>query len=308
MCKKSLNFLILILLIGLTFVGCDFKQQKEENNIASEVEFAYNLVDYDKTIKYDGSPISITFELYNKADAAEFGIMIYIGGCNQKFRTSEYADMQYIHKYSLQKKQQKSIVIEFTPQNVEIGEYELFVVSILNPSFTAEAPNYVFGYNHKITYASTKINISQKLQTNIEIYKDAQSFPITQGEINSYRNEDGSNQLDNYMDCVILNNGATEDRRIILNGNDLNIDFKLLGGDAAAYYLTIYINHKPVKINDNYDHALIYKEKAKSSTITFNYDIDNLDDNSVIYAIAIPVDRSTDDIYPIKSDSIVIVK
>lgn len=248
--KKTLNFITIVLLVILSFAGCDFEQRKTNSHIASEVEFSYNLVDFDKTIEYDGSPISLTFELYNKADDAEFGIMIFIGGNIQKFKTLEYSKNEYMHTYSLKQNHKKSINIEFFPQNVDAGKYDLYVIAILNPSFTAEAPNYIFGYNHKITYASTKINITMDLPSNLYTYTDSKSSQITQEEIDSYKNSDGSNQLDKFMDCIILNNGSKEDRKIMLGDGNLNIDFKLLGGDATSYYLTVFINHKPIKINN----------------------------------------------------------
>lgn len=306
--KKTLNFITIVSLVILIFTGCDSEQSKTNGHITSEVEFSYNLVDFDKTIEYNGSPISLTFELYNKADDAEFGIMIFIGGTIQKFKTLEYSKNEYMHTYSLKQNNKKSIDIELLPQNVDAGKYDLYVIAILNPSFTAEAPNYIFGYNHKITYASTKINITMDLPSNVYTYTDSKSSQITQEEIDSYKNSDGSNQLDKFMDCIIVNNGAKEDRKIMLGDGNLNIDFKLLGGDAASYYLTIFINHKPIKINNKYNNALINLEKEKSSTVSFNYDFKDIADNSVIYAIAIPADMSTDTVYPIKSDSIMIIK
>lgn len=305
--KKIISTILFIIML-LTFSGCDIKDADKEGEVASEVEFAYNLIDYDKTIQYDGSPVTVAFEIYNKEDPSEFGIMVFIGGVIQEFTTSEYSENKYMQKYSVGHSQQKNIDIKLTPQNLEKGEYELFVVIILNPSYIAEAPNYVFGYNHKISFASTKIKINQDIKENTKTDLSAYSNKITSEEKNKYKNEDGSNQLDRYTDCVIFNNGIEENRKIKLNGSNLNVDFKLLGGDSAKYYLTVFINHEPVMINEINNNALLNVNKGMYANLNFNYNSDQMENNSVIYAIAIPAELSTDNVYPIKSDSIIILK
>lgn len=70
----------------------------------------------------------------------------------QEFMTNEYNENKYMQSYNIESKHQKSIQIILSPQNIEIGNYELVVIMLLNPSFMAKSPNYVFGYNHKISY------------------------------------------------------------------------------------------------------------------------------------------------------------
>ena len=192
-------------------------------------------------------------------------------------------------------------------QGLDIGEYDLTIIVMLNPNFMAKEPNYVFGYNHKISYAYTKIKINTvtDLKTKTGIVESA--FLISNEEKKKYINE-GINRLEQRAYNVILNNGEEENRKIILNKKDLDVEVKILGGSNATYRVTAFLNHEPILINDEYNDFLLNSSIDSYSILNLNYNYENIDNNSVFYIIAIPINEIQENAYPVKSDSIVVIK
>lgn len=307
--RKHISLFILFISILLIFslTGCTQNQDDGDQAAFPDIEFGYNLVDWDKTIQYEGEPIAFTFELNNNEYKAEFGLMVFIDGKIQKFTTTEYENPDYMHNYFLQSKECKAIQISLLPQNLKKGEYDLTVIMLLNPNFIAEEPNYVFGYNHKISYAYTRININTETTTSKTLTVE-DSFAISESEKNNYVNDDGSNRLEMRAYGVILNDGAEENRKIYLNNNDLNIDFKILGGDNAQYRITAFLNNKPILTNNEYNDSVLESSIDKYSLMNLKYSNKDLKETNVIYFIALPINETKETAYPIKTDSIVIVK
>lgn len=307
--NKFKTTLIMFICITLSFsaVGCNSEQVNTEKSTFPDIEFGYNLVDWEKTINFVGEPISLTFEINNNEGGAEFGLMVYIDGKIQKFVTADNDKLAYMHCCYLQTKQNKSIEISLCPQGLDIGEYDLTIIVMLNPNFMAKEPNYVFGYNHKISYAYTKIKINTvtDLKTKTGIVESA--FLISNEEKKKYINE-GINRLEQRAYNVILNNGEEENRKIILNKKDLDVEVKILGGSNATYRVTAFLNHEPILINDEYNDFLLNSSIDSYSILNLNYNYENIDNNSVFYIIAIPINEIEENAYPLKSDSIVVIK
>lgn len=119
--RKHISLFILFISILLIFslTGCTQNQDDGDQAAFPDIEFGYNLVDWDKTIQYEGEPIAFTFELNNNEYKAEFGLMVFIDGKIQKFTTTEYENPDYMHNYFLQSKECKAIQISLLPQNLK---------------------------------------------------------------------------------------------------------------------------------------------------------------------------------------------
>lgn len=304
---RSSLLVFVILIIFMFTTGCEFNKDKRNDESFPDVEFSYNLLNWDKTIIFEKSPITLTLDIANNEAAAEFGIMVFINGISQEFMTNEYNESKYMQSYNIESKQQKSIQIILTPQNIEIGNYELVVIMLLNPSFMAKSPNYVFGYNHKISYAYTNIEIKTDTNLNKNVMTIEKSNSIDEIEKNKYIDENG-NRLEARAHCIMLNDGEEENRKINLNGNNLSIVYKVLGGESAKYCVTTFINHEPILVNDKYDYVLLKSSIDTYSTFSCEYNNKKLQDKNVIYSIAIPVDNIKNNAFPIKSDSVIIIK
>lgn len=304
---SSSFFVLSVLIIFVFTTSCNFQKEKNNTENFPDVEFSYNLVDWDKTINYDGTPISLTLEIYNNEAYAEFGIMIFINGIIQEFTTNEHTECKYMQKYNFQSKQQKTIEISLSPQSVNIGEYELVVIMLINPSFMATEPNYVFGYNHKISYAYTNIKINSNTDLKLNTMTVEKSNIIDDTEKNKYIS-DNINRLELTAYCIMMNENKEENRKIFLNGNDLNVNFKVLGGSSAKYRVTTFINHEPILINEKYNNAILESSFDRYSIFSCDYANVKLQEQNVIYSIAIPIDNIKDNSFPIKSDSVVIIK
>lgn len=307
--NKSRILLLSFICIFLIFfvAGCNDECVNSDKSTFPDIEFKYNLVNWEKNINFNGEPVSLTFEINNNEGGAEFGLMVFIDGKIQKFITTENNELSYMHSYYLETKQNKSIQISLLPQGFDIGEYDLTVLVMLNPSFMAEAPNYVFGYNHKISYAYTRIRINTETDIKTKTGIVDSIFEISSVEKNRYI-RDGINQLEQRAYSIILNNEEEENRKIILNKKDLKIEFKILGGSSATYRITAFLNHEPILINDEYSDFLLQSSLDNYSILNLNYKNEQLEGNSVFYIIAIPINEIDEYAYPVKSDSIVIIK
>lgn len=309
----SRSCLALCVLFVFALSGCSQQirpsEQPQDSNVAKfpDIEFGYNLVDWDKVINYDGKPISLTLEINNNEACAEFGIMIFIDGAIQKFSTNECTEQNYMQSYFIQSKELKTISATLSPQNIGIGEYDLTVIMLLNPSFMASEPNYVFGYNHKISYAYTTIKINSNTVINNNTLAIDYISEINEAEKNEYISEDG-NRLALRAYCIMLNNGEEENRKIILNGNELKVDFKILGGSSTKYRVTTFMNHEPILVEDKYDNVILTSSIDKYAVFSCNLSNEKLQEKNILYSIAIPIDKIKDDAYPVKSDSVVVIK
>lgn len=75
-----------------------------------------------------------------------------------------------------------------------------------------------------------------------------------------------------------------------------------------SYCVTTFINHEPILVNDKYDYVLLKSSIDTYSTFSCEYNNKKLQDENVIYSIAIPIDNIKDNAFPIKSDSVIIIK
>lgn len=308
---KLISSCVLLCML-LSFAGCDFTKQSKEQVLPNEfpdIEFTYDLLDADQTIQFDGKPVSLIFELNNIGAAAQYGILVFIDGIVQEFKTEDYKKMDYMHNYELKAEENKSIQISLIPQNLEKGEYDLSVLVLLNPDFMPQEPNYVFGYNHKISYAYTKINVQADTTKDAKTLNIEDTNKISEVEKNSYVDlENEVDRLENNAYCLVLNDGKEEHRKIILDKKDLQIDFKLLGGNDAKYRITVFLNNEPILLEKEYSDALLHSSTEDYSILKLNLQNKQLRKQNVLYAVAVPTEEIEETAFPIKSDSIVVVR
>lgn len=299
--------IILIIIMSLCLCGCSTQKEKidyRKEELVSEAGYEFELLEYGKQIEYNGAPVNIHYNLKNLYDPIDIGIMIFLDGIIQPFYTDEFPEKNYMHVYQFTKDETKTVSIYFKPQSGSLGEHLLTVVTMLNTGFIAKGPQFDFGYNHRISFISDTIYFKQALgESKVEKKDRYTQSEISVDERASYQRKDNTNRLDDTAFFHLLNRNQLVDRQLPFN-QLTELDLKGLGGFPATYRTSLFLNHKPIKIDGKYNYIEMRIDKNQFSKSRISIDTSELQEGDILYTISIPID--TRDSFPVKSDSIIL--
>lgn len=288
----------------------DTARQAAEAMLATDYGYSCYIVDNEtKTFRYTGVPVSLEVQIKNDEPVhMELGIFLFVGGIAQQYSITGLAPAAYMQTYTFAAEEDARLQLSFTPQAVPQGEQELQIITILNPSFLAWEPNYVFGNNHKASGVPVPIHIDAPTAGTIRAIDATDTGKISAAEWKKYDQGDRPNRLIGRAHTVLQQSGMDHDRTVALAQNDLQLDIRLLGGEDAGYYTTVFVNHEPVAIDGGYDVIRHTLREGYFATFPFLYKSTALSNNDIIYTISVPILRTTQRAQSIKSKTIMVLK
>lgn len=255
-----------------------------------------------KELTLDYAPtVSFSFFVDNGGKTTDFGLLLFVNGIRQPYRTEENSENKIMHIFDVNQNERKVQTIEFEPVIGEIGdEVSVEIVSMFQPSFIqTENSNYEF--NHKISSLfPSKLSVTQETGlSEPEVCSDYAVTPITE-EMRQEFNDNGENDLDNRVFIETLKNDVFLTPADLLEEKHDSTPFTKNdsvtlcmygGGDPCKYRVSMYINHDLVTgAFDGADYIDI--TTSRDSICTKKIDIEklnlSLEDYNHLYFIAVP--------------------
>lgn len=277
-----------------------------------------------KELMLDYAP-TVTFPYFIENDAKQndFGLLIFVNGFRQPYRTDTEPDDRVMHTFVVDQDEKIHPKISFEPIVGNLGEtLSVEMIGMFSPSFalTDQTTHAALNFHHRIgAPLPSEMTVTQETNpTTPAVCRDYTEVPITE-ELREQYQSNGENMLDkaNYIFLTAMKNDVLitpEDRRTTLipktvfSGND-NITLCMLGGGKPCKYrVSMYLNHELVHgVFDGCD----YIDMTPSADTMCKKEIDMSklempqDQFSHFYFIAIPFyeNHNYSEREPLKSES-----
>lgn len=325
--KKSSILLSLVILLSLC--GCSVTSEKSkpsfgenESNISNPFEGNDN--SESKPISYEvsygfglrgneaefTSKNSLQIPMLLKGDntSADIGVMVYVDGILQEFSTENSAEYSVMGKFVTPENAEKTVPINVNARfDKVLKTHSINGISILYPDFYPQSDNPFFGNNHKglsgsCTYFSTndeEISFADGLQ----IYEAESPTVISSDKKEQY------NIRENAWDTINILQSENDSHTFVIDESNgrLDLTFSLfsMASGITDYRVSFYKNHELVKFNGKYDYLDVTAEGGKITEV--NIALDNISVGDFVYCVAVPLKSTHEYVYPIKTDSVMIV-
>ena len=273
---------------------------------------------------------TVSFEYFVKNDSADtdFGLMLFVNGIRQPYRTDTDTEDKVMHIFDVNKDETKTQTISFEAVTGEQGdELSVEIITMLHPDFVQETSSN-YGFNHKITsFYASKLSVTEKTgKIEPKICTSYETTPITDELRRQFDTTDekglvSENMLDNTVYVDVLKNGVLctpEDLRI--KEQDITpfktsdyAELCMYGGKPCQYRVSMYVNHELIKgafdgmdyIDINVSKDNICKKKIEFQNLNLS-----LNDYNNLYFVAVPsyTDYSVEERMVLKSASVTVVK
>ena len=287
---------------------------REDNDTSSGAigSFSYGVEwKNGKELVFDYAP-TVSFDYYvdNSGNDTDFGLMIFLNGIRQPYRTDENSENQIIHIFDVKQNERKVQTISFEPVVGEKGDtISVEIINMFQPDYiNPEKSNYEF--NHKISslYPSS-LNVTQETGfAEPEVCSEYEVTQITEerrqefNQMSSTGGYDG-NSLDKEVFIDILKNDVfytpadrmKEESDITPFTMNDSVTLCMYGAAACKYRVSMYINHELV--TGAFDGA-DYIDITPSGDSICKKEIDlrtlnlSLHDDNHLYFIAVPINTS----------------
>lgn len=223
---KYLKILILLFLI----VGCSAPEKTEKEidvskfNTDTETlyEFSHRIIENDDIINFSGNPINLTYEIENLGNDISLGLYISINGILQQYTVKNQKSI--LHTIKAKKGETKKINLSFIPNTGKKGEeYNLNFFTLLAPDTIVDSLNNYTNQHSLNQLLIKKINFIED-STNETSYIDnidSQLVSMPIDDINAYKENDNSSQLDTTCIIDVFQNNSKQLNTITKNSDML---------------------------------------------------------------------------------------
>lgn len=205
------------------------------------------------------STVSFRYYVDNSGKAADFGLLLFVNGFRQPYRTKEQTANSVLHYFDVGQNEHKIQTIEFEPIVGEKGDVlSVEILSMFCPSYIqTESSQYTF--NHKIaSLYPSRLQVTQNTGlSEPKVCSEYEVTPITQelrqefNQMNA-KGEYGGNALDNGVYIETLKNDVFYTPADRLNAeSDItpftmqdSVTLCMYGGASCQYRVSMYLNHE----------------------------------------------------------------
>lgn len=267
--------------------------------IRIDYEFPFGPMNIERPVKIDEGKLEYDMYIDNRANAAEFGVMLAIDGMPQM--TTLENNYAVMHKISLDTNEYKEYKFVLDKKDLKINDRDdhiIYPLIILEPDYIPTDRNY-FAHEGKLS-ACEGIKFTYTMDKNQD-YKIgySESVKIDEQLKTKYgmkKNFELENQilwsLDDSNNAFI----TLEDLR---NGFDIN----LIGDELGDMRVFMFINNQPVEINGyNFYDVKIQTGLVSKINVELNEEIiSNLSNGDSIFLIALPKNLESINAWPYKT-------
>lgn len=286
-----------------------FARSDDDTSSGTAGSFGYGVEWEDgKEFVLDYAP-TVSFQYYvdNSGKAADFGLLLFVNGVRQPYRTEENSENKILHIFDVDQNERKVQTIEFEPVVGEKGDkVSVEIVTMFQPSFiNTEKSSY--GFSHRISslYPSSLSVTQETGLSEPKVCSEYEVTPISE-ELRQEFNQMGStggyggNALDNGIYIETLKNDVFYtpadrlDAESDISPFTLNdsVTLCMYGGESCTYRVSMYINHELVAgAFDGADYIDITPSRDSICKKAVDLEALNLSlqDDNHLYFIAVPI-------------------
>lgn len=258
-----------------------------------------NVLDYDSTV-------SLQYFVENNGKATDFGVLFFINGFCQPYRTEDDREDKILHIFQVDQNERKVKTIEFEPVVGEFGdELSVEIVSMFEPDYiNTEKSNYDFHHRISSLFPS-KMSVTKETglsepnvcldYTNTSITEEMRLKFDTIGAAGA----SSENSLETNVHIETLKNEIFYTPADLLKSEPDNTPFTMndsvslcmYGGKQCKYRVSMFVNHEQVKgAFDGLDYIdmTVSGDSICKKTIDLNKLNLSLNDYNHVYFIAVP--------------------
>ena len=263
---------------------------------------------YDYLI-YSGGQMHLPIHVIGSGIVAEhgIGILLFVGGKPQAYRTSENEEYQYVHSFTTDTYpalENGKLVIDteliFTPVAGEAGTYvPCYMISIGDPDYSYENSSGSPGF--KLT--SSEMHIATKLKMHSDPPK-AEVLPVedrltgfvsstvetTKQEIYGWSDDDMMKYTRHKMYVNDRDLNFTNAVWDVTADKENTIRFEIYGSPYIHYALVIFMDNQPISLAEE-DIIKVSIENGRKTIVTANLDMSDFDGESHVYCVLVPLNK-----------------
>lgn len=321
--SKKILFIIGFALFAL--VGCDgndgqnISKETEKNNSELAEQFQDDTVsqssgmigygfqnDSPDQYTYRGKAVEIPYYIENMGETGEenanVGLLLFVDGEVQPFFVD--GKEAVMHKFSISPGERKELKLKFFPVSGEKGEkIGIIPATIWNPDYVPESEERpIFGNCLKLG-TNIPLTIQMKEDGKKEnkcAVTNARMIDIPEEILAENEISFGEGDYDSLDSSVGFTIEPTKEKTNLLKAENgkADITMNLYGGKQVTDKITVFVNNKPVKIDDG-DYVKVKTKKGKMWKIKFSLDVSEYDRLNTIYAVVMTSgeDYKVSDIY-----------
>lgn len=253
--------------------------------------YGYNFGEGD--IDYSDGKMTLSPTLMGGETGTTVGFMVFIDGIPQMYTTETSSKPAYISNFNIEANSEKThkLVIDAKVDAV-CSKHVISVSSLLVPDFVPPLETPSFGNYHKILR-----NMSKVLSDEITDISSADEYKIlkTENRVLTSEEKEEFNLGDEYgsgytTECDLQQFERLENT-FTLKGDESSLVATLCAYSTMPavqdFRVTVFVNHKPVKINGDYDFIDVTMEGGKISQTEIT--LDNINIGDFVYCMAVPL-------------------
>lgn len=246
-----------------------------------------------KDIDYGSEELVLSPMLMGGDTPTRVGFMVFVDGIPQKYCSENSSEYSYISGFDIEENSEKThrLTVEPIIDN-DMSEHIISVSTILAPDFVPPLETPTFGNYHRILR-----NKSKKLSDEITGIAAADEYKALKAENRVLTNEEkeeyglGEEYGTGYaVECDLQQFKRLESTFVLKSGeNCLTATLCAYSTmpDVQDYRVTVFVNHKPVKINGDYNCVDVKMEGGKISETEIT--LENIKAGDFVYCIAAPL-------------------
>lgn|GEM_PF-1743202 len=328
--KKIICYVLLFIQVIFLY-GCSSKDVKSnsinsnenpfniQGNMNVDYSYGHGVISPDpekRLLKYNGGDISIKYELDNGEKECSLGIMIFINGIPQQYKTDIDGNYENMKIFKMGINEKKELSLSFKPVEGKKGDtLPVHFIVMLNPEVKKNTENFkYFGHDQKISQllpwrmeflADANIN-SQN--SNVEYKKVKMNDEFKNKFARKDKDGNESNKLDNNTFLTIsVDEKEYNESKLEIEKKSEKLSIELYGGHSGEYRLMVFLDNKTVPVNKENHYIDVTLEKDTIVKVPLSINKEFYKDKSNLYIIAVPIGESNiDNREVLKTGSIII--
>ena len=246
-----------------------------------------------KDIDYSDEKLTLSPMLMGGETPTKVGFMVFIDGIPQKYCSEISPEYSYISDFDVEENSEKAhkLTVDTMIDN-DMSEHIISVSTMLVPKFVPPLETPTFGNYHRILR-----NMSKKLSDEIMNIATSNEYNVLKAENRVLTNEEkeeyglGEEYGSGYTVECDLQQFKRLEKTFTLKSGENCLTATLCAystqPDVQDYRVTIFVNHKPVKINGNYDFIDVTMEGGKISKTEIT--LEDIEEGDFVYCFAAPL-------------------
>lgn len=246
--------------------------------------------------RYEGGEMRFPYSIDASGGLTQagIGILLFVDGQPQPYKTAEDEDYRYLHTFY----SKKNFITEefiFTPVTGQAGDMlEIYAVNINYPDWSPSKEAFGFAHTMGMIWAGMRLQYQASPapavlpETAARLLACEKRYvDLTEDEIRGWSSQD----LQQEVAWKFLVNGHGDAGTAAITGitpeDPLELYFEILGSPYAQFGLVVYLNNEPVFL-DGENALYLDIQSGKKTVVEAQVDMAGFDGEGVVYAILVP--------------------